>query len=330
VIRSFNHSSYPRVGNHPLDQQIRTALRARERGALTDDEVDAVTDEVTTLAVAEQSRAFIDIVTDGMIRWSGPLSHLARQLDGLELRGLRRWFDTNFYDWRVAVVGPVRRRGAFLLHDFHVAERVAKKPVKVTLPGPVSFARSASIEDGRSVEAVAHELAQALAAEVAELAGAGVRYFQLDEPLLCRHPGDLDLVGETAARIFEAAGAAATTILGTYFGDLAAVGPRLDRLPGTHLGLEVAPGHANLGLLAGLPAGKGVALGLFDARTSVPEDAAEIAAWLAPHRQTLTARDVLVGPNAGLELLPRDQAFDKLLHARYLCELLGREWPWPS
>ncbi len=39
-------------------------------------------------------------------------------------------------------------------------------------------------------------------------------------------------------------------------------------------------------------------------------------------------RDVIVGPNAGLELLPRDQAFDKLLHARYLVEKLTQEWTW--
>jgi hypothetical protein len=36
------------------------------------------------------------------------------------------------------------------------------------------------------------------------------------------------------------------------------------------------------------------------------------------------------GPSAGLELLPRDQAFDKLLQARYLVERLSREWTWAS
>ena len=39
---------------------------------------------------------------------------------------------------------------------------------------------------------------------------------------------------------------------------------------------------------------------------------------------------LIVGPNAGLELLPRHQAYDKLLHARYLVEQLTAEWPWPS
>ena len=305
------------------------AVRAREHGRISEDELLETADAVTTIAVAEQSRAFIDIVTDGMVRWSGPLSHLG-SLGGLELRGLRRWFDTNFYDRRVAVVGPIRRSVPFLLHDLEVAKSVAQKPIKVTLPGPVTFARLSVDEHYGSREAVAEALAEALAEEVAELAGAGATCFQLDEPLLCRHPEDLDLVGRTARVLFEAAGAEATTILSTYFGDLVGSVDGLESLPGTHLGLEIAPEHANLGLLNRLPDGKGIALGVFDARTTVQEDAEDVARLLEPYRETLTSRDVLVGPNAGLELLPRDQAFDKLLHARYLVEKLSQDWTWPS
>ena len=58
--------------------------------------------------------------------------------------------------------------------------------------------------------------------------------------------------------------------------------------------------------------------------------AVDAAALLEPHRSSLTQRDVVVGPNAGLELLPRDSAFDKLLHARYLVEKLSGEWEWAS
>lgn len=328
MIRSANHSSYPRVADSPLDQQVRSILKAAEHGRATPDEVCAVADEVTTVLVADQSRAFIDMVTDGMVRWAGPLSHLAEHMDGLELRELRRWFDTNFYDRRVAVVGRIRRRGAFLLHDYEVAEDVAQKPVKVVMPGPVMFARLARDEHYGSREKVADALAESLAEEVALLVSAGARCFQLDEPLLCRHSEDLDLVVRTATRVFAAAGPDSTTVLSTYFGDLSSVADGLDRLPGTHLGLDMVAGPANFELLERIPAGKGLALGLFDARTTRQEDAAEVAARLEPYRDALTGRDVLVGPNAGLELLPRDQAFDKLLHARYLVEKLSEEWTW--
>ena len=69
-------------------------------------------------------------------------------------------------------------------------------------------------------------------------------------------------------------------------------------------------------------------LGLWDATTAEAEDAVDVAERLAPHRARLMARDVIVGPNAGLARLSRDEAFDKLLQARYLVEKLRSEWDW--
>jgi len=331
LIRAANHSSYPRVGDHPLDQQLRHALRSRDRGAATDAEVAAVEDEVTGIVVAEQSRAFVDIVTDGLVRWEGPLSHVARHLDGLHARDLVRWFDTNFYDRRPEATGPVRRRAPFLVHDYQVAAAVAQTtPVKVVLPGPVSFARLSRDRHYASLEGFARDLAEALALEVADLSRVGCRHFQLDEPMLCRRPEDGELVADTAARVFAAAGSGATTVLSTYYGDLTALSGALDRLPGSHLGLDMIADAGNWKLLEKLPERKGVYLGLFDARTTRQEDAQDVAQRLLPYRDLLTRRDVIVGPQAGLELLPRDQAYEKLLHARYLVEKLSREWTWAS
>ena len=101
-------------------------------------------------------------------------------------------------------------------------------------------------------------------------------------------------------------------------------------LPGTHLGLEALAASSNPAYLERLPDDRGVYLGCFDARTTRQEDADDVAASLVPYRDVLQKRDVIVGPNAGLELLPRDFAFDKLLHARYVAEKLGKEWTWAS
>ncbi|MCP3977717.1 MAG: hypothetical protein GY716_00105 [bacterium] len=329
MIRATNHSSFPKVGESPLDQQVRDALRRHESGRATRDEVDEVIDEATTLGVAEQARAFIDLVTDGMLRWEGPLSHLTGAFDGLEAGRLRRWFDSNTYDRQLIVTGEVKRARSLTRRDYDVAKGVAlDRPVKCVLPGPVTVARLALDRHYGDREKLATAVAQVLAEEFADLASAGATSFQLDEPILCRHPEDLELVASTASTVFAAVGDGATTILSTFFGDLSACADRLGELPGTHLGLEATAGSGNLALLDRLPDGRGVYLGVFDARTTVIEDAADVAARLEPYREGLQQRDVLVGPDAGLELLPRDAAFDKLLHARYLVEKLGQEWSW--
>lgn len=328
MIRATNHSSYPRIGDQPLDQQIRSARRARARGRVGDDRVEEAEEEVITLVVADQARAFIDIVTDGQIRHEGPHSFLASRLEGLATAGYRRWLDTSFYDREVVVTGPIRRRGPFLVRDYEIAAGVAlRAPVKTVLPGPATFSRLARDEHYDDRNELATDLADALAKEVEALVAAGARCFQVDEPLLCRHPEDVELVTECAKRIFAPAGKDDVTILSTYFGELGELSDKdLASLPGSHLGLDVCGRPQQLNLIGRLPEGKGVVLGAFDARKTRQEDAADVAQLLEPYRAELEGRDLIVGPNAGLELLPKDQAFDKLLHARYLVETLMKDW----
>jgi len=330
VIRSANHSSYPRIGDSPWDQELRRVARERERGLADDAAVHAVEDEVASMLVAEQSRAFVDVVTDGQIRWSGPFSHVASRLGGVRLGGLSRWFESGLYDRRPVVSGPIVRDAPILVRDAQQALEVRPKVLKVVLPGPVTLAHVSRDRHYGARVALARAFAAALADEARDLAAAGVAVFQLDEPMLCRHPGDAPLVAETASCVFTAAGPRATTILSTYFGDVAPLADDLAALPGTHLGLDMVHGAGNWPLLAKLPDGRGLHLGLFDARTTRIESAAEIAQRIAPYREILMARDVMVGPQCGLELIPRHAAFDKLLQSRYLREQLQKEWRWRS
>jgi len=265
MIRSANHSSYP--------------IHAGESR-----------DEVTeAIVVAEQSRAFLDVVTDGQVRWSGPLAHPAACLDS----DLRR-------------IAPIAVPG------YVAASAVTPRPVKVSLPGPATL----RLHVGRSHGAL-RPLADALAEEVRELGGAGCRWFQLEEPLL-------NDIGEAraCAEVFAAAPAGSVTVLWVRPEKVTALG---DALPGTHLGLDLAD-PAALEVLAHLPPGRGVALGLFDAGSDMLEDADDVAARLQPFQEALAGRDLLVGPNGGLAALPRDVAFEKLLQARYLAEGLRRKW----
>ena len=330
MIRSANHSSYPRIGDGAWDQQLRRVARDRERGLASDDDVRIVEDEVAALVVAEQSRAFVDVVTDGSVRWSGPFSHVAAGFDGVALDGLVRWFETGLYDRRPVVTGAIVRRNPRTVRDAQLALEVKPKALKAVLPGPVTLARISRDEHYGDLRERALAFAAALHDEARDLASAGVRVLQIDEPLLGRRPEDVGLVAEAVGAIFSGAGPGATTILATYFCDLSELGDDLRRLPGTHLGLDLVHGPGAWPVLLRLPEGKGVQLGVFDARTTRIETADEVAALLAPYREILMGRDVLVGPQCGLELLPRDAAFDKLLQARYLKEKLEREWRWRS
>jgi 5-methyltetrahydropteroyltriglutamate--homocysteine methyltransferase len=330
VIRSANHSSYPRIGDSPWDQELRLIAREREAGRADDAAVRVIEDEVAAMMVAEQSRAFVDVVTDGQVRWSGPFSHVASRLGGVRLDGLMRWFETGLYDRRPVVERPLVRLAPILVRDAQLALDVRPKALKVALPGPVSLSHVARDAHYGDRSTLARAFAVVLADELRDLVAAGVTIVQLDEPMLCRHPEDLALSVETASTVFAAAGPDATTIFSTYFGDLGSIADELATLPGTHLGLDMVHGAGNWPLLPKLPEGRGLHLGLFDARTTRIESAGEIAERIAPYKELLMARDVMVGPQCGLELIPRHAAFDKLLQSRYLREKLQKEWRWRS
>ena len=94
MIRSGNHSSFPKVGEQFIDQQIRTAERKLALRRIDVAERDRAVEEATTICVAHQARAFVEIVSDGMLGWVGPHEHLIDRTDGLERGPLVRWFET--------------------------------------------------------------------------------------------------------------------------------------------------------------------------------------------------------------------------------------------
>lgn len=308
LIRSAAHSSYPTGDGVPLGREA--------------------ADRAAQITVAEQSRAFVDIVTDGLVRGEGLLARFASALEGVEPGPPIPWFSTGTHDRAPVVTRPVRRCAPVLLHEYRVAAEVGPKALKMVLPGPVTFSRLADRRSGASLEVVARDLAAVLAEEVSDLAGAGCRVFHLEEPGVCAWPELLPLAVETAATVFGAAPGGAVTIFSTSFGDLSRAEEALDSLPGTHVGLDLVEGPRNWDLLVEIPARKGLVLGLFDARSETVEDAADVLRRLTPYREVLKAHDVIVGSHAGLAGLTRDAAFEHLLHARYLVEGFAREWGW--
>src|SRR5580658_729083 len=83
--------NYPRIGDGADLQILRRTIAAVDRGQATPAELRSAEDNLTRRAISDQARAGIDFITDGMIRWYDPISHLAGKLEGVEIRGLLRF-----------------------------------------------------------------------------------------------------------------------------------------------------------------------------------------------------------------------------------------------
>lgn len=311
-LLTTNHSSYPRIGSNAEEQALRQAIAQRERGQNADADVRAAEDRLVLLALRDQETAGLDIVTDGLIRWNDPISHLAAKLEGAQVNGLHRYFDTNFYVRRPVVRGKLVRSQPLVLGEFQWAAQRSARPVKAVLTGPCTLARL-SLQEGNCVspESLIFSYAEALSAEVAELAAAGARTIQIDEPGLVKYPADWPLAREALTLIAASKGNAELG-LATYFGDAAPVYSQLQELPFDTLTFDFTYSRNLPQVIEAEGSPKPLSFGLLDGRNTKLEDKAVVArglermlARVAPERCTLTT-------SCGVEYLPRDRAYLKL------------------
>ncbi len=148
-------------------------------------------DRATRECVADQIACGIDLPTDGEIRRENYVHYQCRHFDGFDFEGLTRKVLRNgaYVSDLPTIRGPVRARGeSVLVRDWQVAEEAAGRPVKITLPGPMTITDSTADAYYGDPEAQAMDLAAALNAEVRALAAAGCRHIQIDEPIFARKP----------------------------------------------------------------------------------------------------------------------------------------------
>src|SRR5439155_25887933 len=289
-----NHGSYPRIGDSAEEQLLRRTIAQREKGEKTEADLRAAEDRMTELALREQIDAGLDVVTDGLIRWYDPISHLAGKLAGVRITGLLRFFDTNFYFRQPAVHLRIERTKPLVVDELLFAQRKSSRPVKAVLTGPYTLARL-SIEEASSTPTnggsgggprgaaarfnrLLDGYTTALAEEVAALAQAGATLIQVDEPALARHPEGFSQVERSLAELAARKGQAELT-LALYFGDAAPLYEKLQTLPVDVLSLDFA---YSPGLLDRVRSGsaKKLALGLVDGRNTRLEDAGVVAKQL--------------------------------------------------
>lgn len=153
-----------------------------------DEKTAALLDQATREVVEEQVRLGIDIPTDGEIRRENYIHYHSRHLEGIDFSRLSKKAMRSGA-WVAVVptiVGPVRPREHFLHLDWKFAQSATERPVKITVPGPMTISDSLKDEYYQDERKLDRALAEALNFEIRHLADAGCRWIQVDEPLFAR------------------------------------------------------------------------------------------------------------------------------------------------
>jgi 5-methyltetrahydropteroyltriglutamate--homocysteine methyltransferase len=334
--------SYPRIGDGAELQILRRTIAAVDRGEATQVELRSAEDDMTRRAISDQARAGIDFVTDGMICWYDPISHLAAKLTGVEIHGLLRFFDTNFYFRQPLLTARPARRSPMLMHEYKFAcEALTHLPsphspggsrIKPVLTGPYTLAKFSLSKNGATddIGELAAAYAEALALEMADLAEAGAEFIQIDEPAILKYPGDWTILEQALAPLLRArdqvvkGGKRLKLGLYVYFRDCAPLYDKLVSLPFDVIGLDFTYNWQLVDMVTRKGSPRPLGLGLIDGRNTKLEDPSIVARQIEKMLSKINGATAYLGPSCGLEYLPRDRALAKLgLLRRVRAELLG-------
>jgi 5-methyltetrahydropteroyltriglutamate--homocysteine methyltransferase len=281
------------------------------------------------LAVDDQERAGIDIVTDGEQTRRHFVTTFIESLDGVDFQHKKTVRIRNRYDADVPVVtGPIARRRPAFAEDAAFLRSITQRQVKFTLPGPMTAVDTLYDAHYRSREKLAWAFAEILNEEARAIEAAGVDVIQFDEPAFNVYFDEVrdwgmatleraaqGLACRTAVHICYGYGIKANNdwkkTLGNEWRQYEQTFPLLARSRLDQVSLECAHSHVPLELL-GLLDGKDVLVGAIDVATDRVETADEVAATLRAALKYVPRDRLLPCTNCGMVPLSRETARGKL------------------
>ena len=281
------------------------------------------------LALQEQEAAGIDIVTDGEQTRAHFVTSFIEALQGVDFRERRTVRIRNRYDADVPVVrGPVARRNSVFVEDARFLRAETARPIKYSLPGPMTMVDTLYDDYYRSRERLAMEFAAALNAEARELEAAGIDVVQFDEPAFNVYLDEVRDWGiealaracqglrcKTAVHICYGYGIQANIdwkkTLGSEWRQYESVFPLLARSRIDQVSLECANSRVPLELIGAL-AGKDILAGAIDVASEQVESAGQVAATLRTVLRYVAPGRLYACTNFGMVPLSRQTSRGKL------------------
>jgi len=315
--------SYPQpdwlIDRARLSKQV-PRLRAGELWLVPPDKLEAAQDDATVLAIRDQERAGVDIVSDGEQRRESYSNRFATALDGIDVDNPGTTINRNGRPIAVPrVVGPIRRTRPIELRDLTFLRANTDRAVKATLPGPFTMSKQAQDDYYKDEEALALAYAAAVNAEIKDLFAAGADVVQIDEPWMQQHPDAARRYGLKALdRALD--GVAGTVAVHLCFGYAAVVRdkpsgysflPELEGSKAQQISIEAAQPKLDLAVLKQLPS-KTIILGVIDLSDMAVETPQLVAQRIRAGLAQVLPQRLIIAPDCGMKYLPRAAAFGKM------------------
>jgi 5-methyltetrahydropteroyltriglutamate--homocysteine methyltransferase len=295
-------------------------VRARELWRVAPEWLDQAQDDATLLAIRDQERAGLDIITDGEMRRESYSNRFATALEGVDIDNPGSALDRSGHPNPVPrIVGKVRRKHPVEVRDVQFLRANTDRMIKMTVPGPFTMSQQAQNDFYESEEEMALDYAAAVNAEIKDLFAAGADVVQIDEPYMQARPEKARKHGLTALdRALD--GVTGTTAVHICFGYAAIIHvrppgysflPELETSAAKQISIETAQSSLDCAVLAKLPS-KTIILGVLDLSDMTVETPKTVAARIRRALPHVPPQRIIVAPDCGLKYLPREVAFGKM------------------
>ena len=295
-------------------------VRARELWRVAPEWLEQAQDDATLLAIRDQERAGLDIITDGEMRRESYSNRFATALEGVDIDNPGTALDRSGHPNPVPrVVGKVRRKHPVEVADVKFLRANTDRMIKMTVPGPFTMSQQAQNDFYADEKEMALDYAAAVNAEIRDLFAAGADVVQIDEPYMQARPEKARKYGlEALDRAVD--GVTGITAVHICFGYAAIIHARppgysfLGELEGSaveQVSIETAQSSLDCSVLEKLPS-KTIILGVLDLSDMTVETSEVVAARIRRALAHVPAERIVVAPDCGLKYLPREVAFGKM------------------
>lgn len=194
------------IGSWPRPKWMLRAVHEYLEGKISDEDFQEIANDAVRLAVSEQEKSGVDVITDGEQRRDNYASFVGKRLENCQLIPLvdllplvdhPEEFEQQLKQLDVpaaavrhpAVFGKIKRRSTLAAHECKFLRTITDKPIKVSLPGPYLLTRTMYLDCFKerayaTRDELANDIVGILREEIADLLVAGAALIQLDEPIL--------------------------------------------------------------------------------------------------------------------------------------------------
>lgn len=280
--------------------------------------------------IEHQEAAGINTLTDGEVYRTHFVHSFLEGIEGIDqtkktVMGIR----DNRYDLEVpTVTGPLSRPEPVFLDDFKYTRSLTSKPLKITLPGPMTICDTIADDHYGTRADMAMAFAEILNKEALELEAAGADVVQFDEPAFNVFMDDVNEWG-IATLNRAVAGLKCTKAvhicygygieennrwketLGDEWRQYDQIFPALNKSAIDQVSLECASSHVPLSVMRHLT-DKQLMVGAVAVTADRVETPEEVAATIREAMQYVDAERILPCTNCGMTPIPYDVALAKV------------------